>query len=559
MRIRLVLLFSLFLCTATSISQPPQTKVEAERPPASGDPAEADAAYRSGKFEAAAEKYRHLLQADPKNSAASSGLVRTLLKQKNIAEARVTIDRAIQAADSPELHVALGEVMYREGSLSGAEHEWVSVINSGHPTGRAYLGVARVSNALSLYKRARTMLEKAHELDPGDADIRKAWLGTLKVPDRIAYLEEYLAHDTADDEEVRSHMQHFLEYLRARRLEPKRGCHLVSNQTSTNAPLLNLLRDSNHLRGYGLEVVFGQQKAKLLLDTGAGGILINRRLAEKAGLKQLSETTLGGLGDRGEARGYIALAPTIKVGGLEFQDCPVEVIERRSVVDEDGLIGADVFQKFLVELDFAHQELHLSALPKRPEQTGEDLTLSSEQGEPDTPDAESSAANGQDQDTQDHEKVARDRGPFDRYVAPEMKDYTTVLRFGHLLLVPTKVNEDKTAKFFLIDSGSFTTQLSLNAARAVTKVHEDTTVRVRGLSGEVNKVFVADNATLEFAHLRQPTEGVMVVDLKHLSDDVGTEVSGIVGFTTLRFLDIKFDYRDGLVFMEYKGPKWMVR
>ncbi len=84
-------------------------------------------------------------------------------------------------------------------------------------------------------------------------------------------------------------------------------------------------------------------------------------------------------------------------------------------------------------------------------------------------------------------------------------------------------------------------------------------MRVRGLSGEVNKVFVADKATLEFAHLLQPTEGVMVLDLKHLSDDIGTEVSGIVGFTTLRFLDIKLDYRDGLVFMEYKGPKWMVR
>ena len=28
--------------------------------------------------------------------------------------------------------------------------------------------------------------------------------------------------------------------------------------------------------------------------------------------------------------------------------------------------------------------------------------------------------------------------------------------------------------------------------------------------------------------------------------DMGTEVGGILGFTTLRFLDIKVDYRDGL-------------
>src|SRR5258708_1467264 len=34
-----------------------------------------------------------------------------------------------------------------------------------------------------------------------------------------------------------------------------------------------------------------------------------------------------------------------------------------------------------------------------------------------------------------------------------------------------------------------------------------------GISGEVNKVFIADNATLEFAHLRQPSEGVMALIL----------------------------------------------
>ena len=82
--------------------------------------------------------------------------------------------------------------------------------------------------------------------------------------------------------------------------------------------LVNLLRDPSHLRGYGLEVDFGETKSKLLLDTGAGGIVINRRIAEKAGLKQISATTMGGIGDKGEAQGYIALAASIKVGGLNF-------------------------------------------------------------------------------------------------------------------------------------------------------------------------------------------------------------------------------------------------
>jgi len=530
-----------------SVLSPHRIVVAADQPPTTI--AEARTLYEHGNFDAAADMYRGLLKIDSKNADAYAGLTRTLLKQKKVEEARLTADEALKTIDSPTLRTAAAEVHFREGSIGEAERKWVDVINSGHPEGRAFLGLARVSDAFSLYKRAQTMLEKAHAADPNDADIRKAWLGTLRRSERIKYLEAYLSQDNPDDAETHLHMQQYLEYLKARALGPASTCRLVSNVTSTEAPLVNLLRDPSHLRGYGLEVDFGDKKSKLLLDTGAGGILINRRIAEKAGLKQISATTMGGIGDKGEAQGYIALAPSIKVGGLEFHDCPVEVIDRRSVVDEDGLIGADVFEKFLVNLDFAHQKLRLSELPKRPGQNVQDLSLESDRDDQSNP--QRSATN------QDPTRPAKteDKGPFDHYIAPEMKDYSQVLRFGHMLLVPTWINDEKTAKFFLIDSGGFTTQLSLNAAKSVTKVHADSQMHVKGVSGEVNKVYVADKATLTFAHLRQPTEDVLVLDLKHLSDHVGTEVSGIIGFTTLRFLKIDIDCRDGLVFMQYQGPR----
>jgi predicted aspartyl protease len=184
------------------------------------------------------------------------------------------------------------------------------------------------------------------------------------------------------------------------------------------------------------------------LDTGAGGILINRRMAEKAGLKQLSQTTMGGLGDKGEAKGYIALAPSIRVGGLEFQDCPVEVIDRRSVLDEDGLIGSDVFEKFLVELDFAHQKLRLSELPKRPEQSTQDLSLSSEEEEPNGSDSQPSETPEKANASPAVAKPA-EKGPFDRYIAPEMKDYSQIIHFGHLLQYPLGLTMTKRPSFSL--------------------------------------------------------------------------------------------------------------
>jgi hypothetical protein len=87
--------------------------------------------------------------------------------------------------------------------------------------------------------------------------------------------------------------------------------------------------------------------------------------------------------NKGRRNAYIGVANSIKVGELEFKNCPVEVMERRSVADEDGLIGADVFEDFLVYIDFPNEKLKLSELPKRPGQPEPKLALKSEDDDPD--------------------------------------------------------------------------------------------------------------------------------------------------------------------------------
>jgi hypothetical protein len=47
--------------------------------------------------------------------------------------------------------------------------------------------------------------------------------------------------------------------------------------------------------------------------------------------------------------------------------------------------------------------------------------------------------------------------------------------------------------------------------------------------------------------LRQNNEDTVSFDIKRISDAIGTEVSGMLGFATLAMLEIKIDYRDGLV------------
>jgi tetratricopeptide (TPR) repeat protein/predicted aspartyl protease len=510
---------------------------------------EATKLYREGHFDAAIQKYQQIIDEKPNFSEAYAGLARVYLKQRNIQLANETITKGVQLADGPAVRVSLGEVYFRQGKIFEAEREWVNVINSGHTEARAYLGLTRVDRALSLYKKSKTMIDKAHQLDPNDPDIQRYWNDTLSRRDRIKNLEEYLANVKSDDEKNREHLQHYLEYLKARQQGPPRSCKLASTVSSTQADLSPLLRDARHLRGLGVSVSVNGTKAKLMLDTGASGILIDRGIAEKSGLTRLSQTSISGIGDKGENAGWIGLATSIKIGELEFLDCPVEVMDKRSVADEDGLIGADVFAHFLVDINLPDRKLRLTELPPRPGETTTAIKLKTGKDDSDSDEAEENDAKVDAKST-----PPAPVGPFDAYISPEMKHYTRVFRFGHQLLVPTTIG-DASPKLFLIDTGSSANLIDPAAAREVTKVHGDPNMTVKGLSGSVKNVYSADKAVLTFGHLRQENQDILSFDMTHLSDAAGTEVSGALGFATLNLLDLKIDYRDGLVDFVYEANR----
>ena len=105
----------------------------------------------------------------------------------------------------------------------------------------------------------------------------------------------------------------------------------------------------------------------------------------------------------------------------------------------------------------------------------------------------------------------------------------------------------------LIDTGAFANVLSLREGRQLGKVYSEDSFHVHGLNGEVNKVYSA-KATLRFARLQQPSMDVVTFDLGRQSRRIGIEVSGFFGFAMLRMIDVKLDYRDGLVDFVY-DPK----
>ena len=491
-------------------------------PPLTAPMAAALKLYRTGKFDEALAAYSAILPAGgPDAAAAYAGLARVYLAQKNSTEAYAAAQKAVALMpDRAPAIVALGEVYFRQGKLTEAQAAFSKPLRACDLDARAFLGRYRLYRVSLNWKLAKINIDQAYKLDPDDPDIQRAYLGTLSGKERIAALQDYLASTTDDDAETRTWLKNQLEVLQAQSEKRPGACRMITKVKSTEAKLEPLSDGPTRVRGYGLSVKVNGVSSRLLLDTGASGILIDRKTADKAGVKSIRDIHVGGIGDAGAAAGFLGHADKIQIGELEFDDCLVEVTSARTAIGSDGLIGADVFRDFLVDIYMPANKMKLSELPPYPDQPAAEISLDSQSSWQST--------------------------WHDRYIPPEMKDFTPIFVFGHGLLIPTSVNSFP-PRLFLIDTGAFDNQLSLAEAKEVTKVGTEYATEVKGMSGKVKTVYSAANATIQFANFKQAREDLITIDLTHISDGFGTEVSGILGFGMLWMLDMKIDYRDGLV------------
>src|SRR5208337_4340633 len=125
--------------------------------------------------------------------------------------------------------------------------------------------------------------------------------GMLPRKERLAALETYLGGPHPDDEEKTKWMTEYLEFLKATADKPTHACRLASKVEKTETKLETMYAENiQHMRGIGLSVRLNDRNATLLLDTGAGGIMVNHKLAEKAGLTRISALHYGGIGDKGK-------------------------------------------------------------------------------------------------------------------------------------------------------------------------------------------------------------------------------------------------------------------
>jgi tetratricopeptide (TPR) repeat protein/predicted aspartyl protease len=520
--------FLLALCLVASAAA--QTTADNTKPPtpapasstttAAANPLiDAQALMTKRQFTEAAAAFQAILAKNPASPEAHTGLIRSLLRGRKLDEAEEAGKKALAAVPSSAMvHAAVGDVAFRAGRFADTEAEYRAALKLDANSARAQFGMGRMLQMVSMNKRAKETFAKAHQLDPDDEQIFEYWLETLPYAEQLAAVKKDAGDHPSEREANR------IKYLSA--LVEKKSWILTSGIKPTEVNVMpygkeltgvndiNRNGPMNISKGYGLQVKFNDRaSAVLLLDTGASGVTIGRKLAEKVGVVKIADSRIGGIGDEGLILSYEAWVDKITIGGVEFRNCVVTVSSKNNVADEAGLIGTDVFEKFLVTLDFRERKMLLAPLPKNP-------------------------------------NAASDDDPAqDRYIAPEMQSFTKFYRFGHDIVVPVVVN-DKAMGNFILDTGADLNTMSPKLAAQVTKASADGDYQMKGVSGKVQQVLTGQKAILQFAKMRIESHDLPVFSTDNISASEGTEIAGFIGIRTLVQMKMTIDYRDGLVNLE---------
>jgi Flp pilus assembly protein TadD len=462
----------------------------------------------------AATLYQKVVDQDPSRGDAYYGLVRALLKSHKSHDAYTAAAQGLEKApQTAGAQVAAGMAAFRRGDVAQAEQYYRAAYKIDPKNTGSLIGMASILSMVSKFKAARELMLEAYRYSPDDPTLMMAKANSLKGAEHIAALEKVLAIYDPESDEARALRAHIAN---DRALGDRKVRRLTSPYESARIKLVPLWNGPKHLRGMGLRVRFNEREnATLLLDTGASGISLSPSLTEKARLEVLGRESheAKGIGDERSQDSLEYLAPLVQIGDVTFENYPVAVFRSATTQDFDGLIGADVFQRFLVGIDFEKTELTLDTMPKlEPAAAGDELE-----------DAGNEPAPG----------------------------FYRAMRYGDHLTTFTSVNQ-RPAKLFLIDSGASVNMIDEEVAREAAAVRSDGTVWVRGIQGKVDKTSVAEHVSLAFAGLRHENPSLLAINFDKLSDSAGMGVAGILGMPVLLHLKLTIDYRNGTVKMEYK-------
>ena len=459
----------------------------------------ADEAYGQGKFADAEALYRQAVAQQPKDAVSVAGLIRTQLRRGAVAAARGTLQPALtQSPRSVPLLTELGEMQLREGQPWLARETLRAAEEIDPCYARIFLIKSRIDRLDSMYASQRAEIARAYAIDAEDPEIKRAWNRTVTPADEISSTENYLATTKDVDPELRKTAEASVRTMLPLLSETSQTCQLLPTLPSAVIPLHSSMQDGKHVDGYQLEMELPRGKVMLGVDTAASGVYLSRTVVEANGLTARPEDPQG-----------TVFADTLQIGPLTFHKCVVGVSETNFPGKLSGMIGTDLFDSYLITLNFPDAKLELGALPS-----------------------------------------VNALNPGDRVQAPELPGYSPVYRHLQYLLVPVTLN-GKERRLFALDSGIRLSAVTLPVAHLVSSTRVNFTNSVRTTSGATLQIY-RDSFDFQFADLllRNRT-GLLQFDSTPIEQAVGMEIGGMLGFDMLHASVLHLDYRDGLIKLSF--------
>ncbi len=100
----------------------------------------------------------------------------------------------------------------------------------------------------------------------------------------------------------------------------------------------------------------GGRPLRMVLDSGAGFVVVSAKVGRALGLSSGSEMDLVGLGTRPAKMG---IAEKVEVGNVSFRNCRVAMVQGKVIEGADGVIPLAMFSDFLIRLDLPGRTLAL--------------------------------------------------------------------------------------------------------------------------------------------------------------------------------------------------------
>ncbi len=465
--------------------------------------------FQQGHLEEAKNELQNALKENPNSIAQLVSLSKVLLVADDFDRATDQVRHALRLAPSnPDALTLYGHCLFREGNFTLAETQYRKSLRLDPRQAGAHLGLGRLYLTKLQPTQSIEAFQNAIDRAPNEEDhyffASEAYGVTKNYSKQVECLEKYLSLKPKFSEERVQNARALLTFFRSLENQP------VARIAESARPYVIPFQPF-----YGLMLVEvqvnGQGPYRFLVDSGATATVLSNALLDELKIPTLSNAVTSCVGGTGKTTTRLAKVDRLKVDELEVSNLPVSSFDNTIFAELiDGVLSTADLADFLITLDYPDQKILLKPIP-----------------------------------------AASSLKPAVEAASSGVEVPFRIL--GNLILLPVSINK-QSAQNFLFDTGAVTSALSKRQA-AFLGVRDDTPkakvdLQFAGACGVTQSVLSVDQVDLSLQTLKTPYAKILAVELKEISRELRTEVSGILGGDFYSKRKVTIDYRNTRLIIE---------